>query len=118
MRNDGSARTVSIRRPTTTLPGNGTNASTIARNVPRTRQPRVDVEAIATVRHSAPRKDSDESTNVQLLCVPSPFTDSRHTLTSGYAATSRTINSGGAAHQAATDLGGTAPPRGAPGGSS
>ncbi len=39
MRNDGRASTVSMSRPTTRDPGNGTNASTIARNVPRTRQP-------------------------------------------------------------------------------
>ena len=38
IRNDGSASTVSISLPTSREPGNGTNASTMARNVPSIRQ--------------------------------------------------------------------------------
>ena len=42
-----------MSRPTRADPVNGTNASTIARKVPRIRQPIVEVTAIATVRHRA-----------------------------------------------------------------
>ena len=38
---------------------------------------------MATVRHNASRNASDDSTLAQLLCVPTPVTDSRHTRISG-----------------------------------
>ena len=64
---------------------------------------------MATVRHSASRNASDESTPVH-VDQPRPlsptFSDSRHTRMSGYTAASRTIANGGTAHHAANDRGG------------
>ncbi|SKU36146.1 Uncharacterised protein [Mycobacteroides abscessus subsp. abscessus] len=49
IRKEGSARTVSMRRPTNSEPGKGTNANTVARNVPSARQPIVVSTAMYTV---------------------------------------------------------------------
>ena len=79
IRNDGNASTVSISRPTRAEPGNGTNASTIAKKVPSTRHPAVEVAAIATVRHNASRKTCEPSTSPHEF----PVEDSRNTRSSG-----------------------------------
>src|SRR6478609_233733 len=109
MRNDGSASTVSIRRPMTFEPGKGTNASTIARKVPRIRHPSVDVAAIETVRHRASRNTSEVRTPAQVDAPPPALlgdSDSRLTRISGYTTATTTINNGGTTHHAANDRGG------------
>src|SRR5206468_12996773 len=99
-RKDGSVSTESMSRPTSCDPGNGTNVSTTARNVPSTRHPSVELTAIVTVRHKAFRNDSSASTFDQ---VPTPrpdlvLADSSSTRTIGYTAISTTTSTGGTAH--------------------
>jgi hypothetical protein len=86
MRNDGSASTVSISRPTTREPGNGTKASTIPTNMPSSRQPAVDVTAIATVLHNASRNICDANTPDQVdqpRSASPTFVDSKQTRING-----------------------------------
>ncbi len=82
IRKEGSARTVSMSRPTNSDPGNGTNDNTMAMNVPSTKAPTVVRTAICAVVTRARWNIVDSNTAVQVL-FPFPSTEFDSTRTSG-----------------------------------